>query len=88
MRKLVLDEPGYAFPMQLWPQVWGHKLRLTEIPVRLIYNDPTRSFGALLDDAAVRLRHYMDVLAREMSRLSEQTACPPVDRAALCGCTE
>jgi glycosyltransferase involved in cell wall biosynthesis len=85
MRKLRLDEPGYAFPMQLWPQVWGNRLRLTEIPVRLIYNDLTRSFGAALDDADVRLRHYLDVLSREVNRLAEK----PSDckrSAALCGC--
>ena len=50
MRRLRLTEPGYAFPLQLWPQVAAAKLRLTEIPVRLIYNDPTRHFGGTLDD--------------------------------------
>ena len=69
MRKLCLDVTGYAFPMQFWPQVWHHKLRLTEIPVRLIYNDPTRHFGGRLDDACVRLRHYLEVLREEMTRL-------------------
>jgi len=58
MRRLNLTETGYAFPMQLWPQVWHAQLRITELPVRLIYNDPTRHFGGILDDAAVRLRHY------------------------------
>jgi dolichol-phosphate mannosyltransferase len=73
--------------MQLWPQVWGKRLRLTEIAVRLIYNDPARSFGAALDDADVRLRHYRDVLCREVNRLAEK----PSDckrSAALCGCGE
>ena len=68
MRKLSLDEPGYAFPLQFWPQVSKAHLRVTEIPVRLIYNDPGRHFGGLLDDAEIRLRHYMDVLDREMAR--------------------
>jgi len=94
MRRLLLDEPGYAFPMQLWPQVWWHQLRLTELPVRLIYNDPTPSFGALLDDAAVRLKHYLEVLDRELHRLGErggssapaQPAAQSV--AALCECME
>jgi hypothetical protein len=63
---LKLDEPGYAFPMQLWPRAVQNGLRITEIPVRLIYNDPTRHFGGLLDDAGERLRHYMDVLRREL----------------------
>ena len=52
MRNLELDERGYAFPLQLWPQCAAHGVRIKEIPVRLIYNDPNRSFGALLDDAA------------------------------------
>ena len=82
MRKLHLDVPGYAFPMQLWPQVYHHGLRVTEIPVRLIYNDPTRHFGGMLDDAAHRLRHYLDVLAAEHERI---TGAERVDRA-MCPC--
>jgi glycosyltransferase involved in cell wall biosynthesis len=72
MRRLTLDVPGYAFPMQLWPQVAHAKLRLTEIPVRLIYNDPTRHFGGRLDDASNRLRHYLSVLHEEMERISPE----------------
>ncbi len=70
MRKLALDVPGYAFPMQLWPQMAYHGLRIKEIPVRLIYNDPNRYFGGSLDNADNRLRHYLDVLKQEMERLS------------------
>jgi len=69
MRKLKLDIPGYAFPMQLWPQVAEHQLRVTEIPVRLIYNDPNRHFGGMLDDAGHRLKHYLDVLCAEQKRI-------------------
>src|SRR5439155_25463699 len=79
-RKLKLDIPGYAFPMQLWPQVAHHKLRVTEIPVRLIYNDPTRHFGGMLDDAAHRLNHYLNVLCAEQRRIDasllERNAVP------------
>jgi len=75
MRKLRLAETGYAFPLQLWPQVWEHGLRLTEIPVRLIYNDPTRHFGGQLDDADIRLRHYLETLNRELARMNR----PPVE---------
>jgi dolichol-phosphate mannosyltransferase len=71
MRKLNLTETGYAFPLQLWPQVFEAGLRVTEIPVRLIYNDPTRHFGGLLDDAAVRLQHYKDVLSAELRRIKQ-----------------
>ena len=66
MAALKLDEPGYAFPMQLWPRAKRQGLRITEVPVGLIYNDPNRYFGGGLDDVAHRLRHYVDVLAREV----------------------
>jgi len=72
MRKLNLTETGYAFPLQLWPQAHAAGLRIGEIPVRLIYNDPTRHFGGLLDDAAVRLQHYKDVLGAELRRIKQQ----------------
>lgn len=68
MRRLRLDVAGYAFPMQLWPQVAAAGLRVTEIPVRLIYNDPTRHFGGRLDDADNRLRHYLQVFHDELRR--------------------
>jgi dolichol-phosphate mannosyltransferase len=72
MRKLNLTETGYAFPLQLWPQVWAAGLRMTELPVRLIYNDLTRTFGGTLDDASQRLQHYLCVLARELKALNAQ----------------
>jgi glycosyltransferase involved in cell wall biosynthesis len=68
MIPLELDQTGYAFPLQLWPRVAKAKLSLTEIPVRLIYNDPNRHFGGALDDAGNRLRHYLDVLHEELHR--------------------
>ena len=80
MAKLTLTETGYAFPMQFWPQVWHHRLRLAELPVRLIYNDPTRHFGGKLDDASERLRHYLDVLDTEMKRVT-QSETPSDGRA-------
>ena len=85
MRKLRLDIPGYAFPMQLWPQVVAAKLRVTEIPVRLIYNDPTRHFGGMLDDPDNRLRHYLDVLCKEQKRL-DASVLEKNDVPCPCGC--
>ena len=61
-------------PMQFWPQVAFHKLRVMEIPVRLIYNDPTRHFGGTLDDPDNRLRHYLDVMCQEQKRIVEQSS--------------
>jgi len=70
--------------MQLWPRAY-RRLRITEIPVRLIYNDPNRYFGGRLDDASFRLAHYRDVLRREIAR-----PLPPADSTMaadeLCAC--
>ena len=68
---LDLDEPGYAFPLQLWPRVHASGLRVREIPVKLIYNDADRTFGhdvraGDLDNARVRLGHYLGVLRDEL----------------------
>jgi glycosyltransferase involved in cell wall biosynthesis len=84
MRKLTLTEKGYAFPLQLWPAVWAAGFRITEIPVRLIYNDPKRSFGGVLDDAERRLQHYLTVFRAEMKRLN-QVSEPPVLSPCCCG---
>jgi dolichol-phosphate mannosyltransferase len=99
MRRLRLTETGYAFPLQLWPQVYEAGLRVREIPVRLIYNDPTRHFGGLLDDAAVRLQHYRDVLCAEVRRMKTApltngcnkgstgaTVAATIDQPAICSC--
>ena len=70
MLKLNLTEAGYAFPLQLWPRVYSHNLRMKEIAVRRIYIDPNRSFGADLDDADRRLKHYLTVLNGEMMTMN------------------
>jgi dolichol-phosphate mannosyltransferase len=88
MRKLHLDIPGYAFPMQLWPQAWGQKLRIKEIAVRLIYNDPTRHFGGMLDDAGNRLRHYLAVLAEEVKRAAVDRQARPAPELERLGIAE
>lgn len=65
---LKLTETGYAFPLQLWPRVAAAGLRVRELPVKLIYNDPNRTFGSGLDDAQRRLKHYLNVLNEELQR--------------------
>jgi glycosyltransferase involved in cell wall biosynthesis len=82
MRRIHLDETGYAFPMQLWPQVVRAGFRIKEIPVRLIYNDPTRHFGGMLDDADHRLQHYLNVLNTELSR-----SIPAVEEPEIAICS-
>lgn len=69
LRALALNVDGYAFPMQFWVQAVAHGLRITEAPVKLIYNDPNRTFGGPLNDDGVRLAHYRDVLHRELERV-------------------
>lgn len=66
MMEMALSIPGYAFPLQFWVRSARLGLRVCELSVPLIYNDPNRHFGGLLDDPNVRLAHYMDVLCNEL----------------------
>lgn len=90
MRKLHLTETGYAFPLQLWPQVVRAGFRITELAVPRIYKDASRTFGGTLDDAAVRLRHYLDVFDAEVASGPVQAVAgePAVSgvRAECCSC--
>jgi len=70
-RRLRLDVDGYDFPMQFWVQAAAKGLAVREIPVKLIYNDPSRSFGGPLDEARTRRRIYQATLARELLRCRE-----------------
>ncbi len=72
LSRLELSERGYAFPLQFWVQAAAQRLRIRELPVRLIYNDPTRSFGGPLNDADRRLQHYLDVFEREKARFPDR----------------
>lgn len=84
MTQLQLTETGYAFPLQFWPRVAAARLRLTELPVRLIYKDLSRQFGGNLDDAYVRMKHYLDVLHRELH--IEPVASLEPDDCSSCFC--
>lgn len=64
--RLHLNVDGYDFPMQFWVQATAHGLLVEEIPVRLIYNDPSRSFGGPLDDPDKRLEIYRCTMHREI----------------------
>lgn len=70
--RLSLTEDGYAFPMQLWVQLAAVGARIVEHPVRLIYNDPNRTFGGELDDPEHRLNHYRKVMHAEICRHAER----------------
>jgi len=84
MTRLSLDTDGYAIPLQFWVQAAAHHLRIAELPIRLIYNDPNRSFGGPLDNAEQRLAHYREVFDRELAAHPEAVhadAHPPVTTA-------
>ena len=66
--RLRLTVDGYDFPMQFWVQAAAHGFVIEELPVRLIYHDPSRSFGGPLDDPTSRLRHYRRTMHREIDR--------------------
>jgi glycosyltransferase involved in cell wall biosynthesis len=83
MQKLHLDVPGYAFPMQFWPQAAAAKLRIKELPVPLIYKDRSRQFGGELNDSEVRLRHYREVFQTEIDRISRRQA----EESVFCCCS-
>jgi glycosyltransferase involved in cell wall biosynthesis len=76
LRDLKITEPGYAMPLQLWVHAARRGLRIREVPVRLIYNDPNRSFGGPLNDPEHRRRHYQAVLQKALQE----------DLGALAGC--
>lgn len=83
LARLRLDVDGYAFPMQFWVQAAAERLAITEIPVKLIYNDPNRTFGGPLDDDCNRLRHYRRVLYREIRRCRDRLSPHSLDGADL-----
>ena len=87
--RLDLSETGYAFPMQLWAQSARAGLRIVEIPVRLIYNDPTRSFGGPLDDPSERLSHYRVALEQAIAHAGiegcQNRSKPKVAIGRACG---
>lgn len=91
LRDIEVAVPGYAMPMQFWVQAVRAGMRIEELPIRLIYNDPTRHFGGLLDDPDARFDHYMDVFEAEMaagpvgeSAQVKVTWCKPEVRTAKC----
>jgi len=80
LARITVTEPGYAMPMQFWVQAARAGLVIDELPVRLIYNDPTRHFGGLLDDPDARLRHYLEVFEAELAEASRDNVLPDPDR--------
>ncbi|MEX0652521.1 MAG: glycosyltransferase family 2 protein [Phycisphaeraceae bacterium] len=76
LKHLKLNEDGYAIPLQFWVQVAAHDLRVKEVPIRLIYNDPNRSFGGKLDDPEHRMAHYREVFDAELAKYADKLKAP------------
>lgn len=70
LKKLQLDEPGYAQPLQFWIQAKRFGLTVGEIATPLIYKNLNRSFGGALDSPDLRLMYYKRVIERELKRWS------------------
>ena len=79
LESLVLEEAGYAMPIELWVQAAAARLRIVELPVPLIYLDESRSFGGELDDSGTRLDHYYEVLERSLAAvpIAVRSTLPP-----------
>ena len=83
LRKLKLDVNGYALPLQFWVQTAANGLKIQEVPIRLIYNDPNRSFGGPLDDPEQRRSHYLHVFEQELAKFGDQIPQPECGGAPL-----
>ncbi|MDG2055315.1 MAG: glycosyltransferase family 2 protein [Phycisphaerales bacterium] len=77
-QKLELDRDGYDIPMQFWVEVAEAKLRIREIPVKLLYPDENRTFGGELDDFSIRLAHYRSAVTEQLARRGK-APCPKMD---------
>jgi glycosyltransferase involved in cell wall biosynthesis len=67
LRRIRIDEPGYAMPLEFWARAWRAGLTVCEMPVERIYSDGDRSFGQDLDDPERRTAYYMDVWNRTLA---------------------
>lgn len=75
LKQLTPTESGWGMPLELWVQAARLHLRVKEIGVPRVYLDPSRSFGANLDDPAIRLAHYREVLTRTDARFPAPSEC-------------
>ena len=71
IERMHFDVDGYDFPMQFWVKAAAFGLSVEEIAIKLIYNDPSRTFGGPLDDSENRLAVYLETFEREIERCEE-----------------
>ena len=82
LRKLDIEDNGYAMPLELWVQAAMRGMRIIEVPVPRIYLDANRTFGGALDDAEKRLEHYNQVIRRSVQAMCDRGFQLPSQRAA------
>ncbi len=68
LHQLDLTETGWGMPLQLWVQAAFRGFRIREVAVPLLYLDPKRAFGGVLNDPKERLAYYREVIDRETAR--------------------
>jgi dolichol-phosphate mannosyltransferase len=66
LRRVAIDEAGYAMPLEFWARAWQAGVTVCEMPVERIYFDHDRSFGEHLDDPTARLAYYLSVWQRAL----------------------
>ena len=67
LRRVRIDEAGYAMPLEFWARAWRAGLTVCELPVERIYMDHDRSFGQDLDDPDRRVAYYLAVWERALA---------------------
>jgi dolichol-phosphate mannosyltransferase len=70
LRRVRIDETGYAMPLEFWARAWKAGLTVCEMPVERIYMDHDRSFGQDLDDPERRTAYYLQVWERALDETS------------------
>ncbi len=77
LRRLNINEVGYAMPLEVWVQVAAAGLKVIELAVPLIYLDEKRSFGGVLDNGQTRLEYYHLTLDRAIATVEDGEFCIP-----------
>jgi dolichol-phosphate mannosyltransferase len=75
LRRLNIQEAGYAMPLEVWVQAAAAGFRIIELPVPLIYLDEKRSFGGVLDDGQTRIEYYHLTLDRAIAAVEDGRFC-------------
>jgi dolichol-phosphate mannosyltransferase len=68
LSQLHITESSWGMPLQLWVQAAARGWRIREVAVPLLYLDPNRAFGGVLNDAEQRLAYYRQIIDAEATR--------------------